>query len=205
MVEIDIIQQIEQFYNSAWDKLIMTGSIIFGVFGILIPIIFQLLQNRSLRLQEKEIKLDIGNQLAKQKKELQGEIKKEYQDEIKRLTEDFDNKAMGLQGMGHHLQGNGYLRDKLYISATHDFIWAAHSYLIAEDYHNLKTVTNLLLNTCFKKISKEDFNDLFHQHDMTFDEYFEKLKKADKNYIAKEVITELKYCAGKLPEKQSGK
>ncbi|NVO11191.1 MAG: hypothetical protein HXX16_14610 [Bacteroidales bacterium] len=198
MEQIDIIKQIEEFYNSAWDKLIITGSIIFAVFGIIIPFVFQFMQNRILRLQEKEIRINTQEQLEQLKLELQQEIRKEYQEEIKKITEEFDKKSQGLKGMGLHLQGNSHLQAKKYKNATYDFLYAFKLYLIGEDFKNLSTIADLLLKSCFPNITKEDLIDIFQKTDMTIEDYFNQLKEIDKNKHSQTIILDLKYNADKL-------
>lgn len=201
MENLEIIQQVEQFYNSAWDKLIITGSIIFAIFGILIPFFFQFIQNRQLKLQEKEIKLDINDQLSVLKKDLHIEIKAEYEKEFEKLSKKFEQKSDEIKGMAFHLQGNTNFNAGFHTRATKDFLFSVEYYVGGKDYNNLRTVINTLKKNCFTKITSVQLEDIFHQSDMTKESYFEKLKKLDIEGLAQKEIIDLKYEAGKLKAK----
>ena len=56
---LEIINRIDQFYDSAWDKLIIIGTISFGIVGIVVPLIIQWYQKKSLKLSEENLKTEI--------------------------------------------------------------------------------------------------------------------------------------------------
>ena len=49
---IDLVNKVDSFYNSAWDKLIIVGSLAFGIVGIVVPFIIQWYQKRTLELKD---------------------------------------------------------------------------------------------------------------------------------------------------------
>jgi LPS O-antigen subunit length determinant protein (WzzB/FepE family) len=53
---IDLINKVDSFYNSAWDKLIIVGSIAFAIIGILVPYVIQWYQKKTLKISEELLK-----------------------------------------------------------------------------------------------------------------------------------------------------
>jgi hypothetical protein len=178
---IDFLTKIQCFYDSAWDKLIIVGGIIFGVFGIIIPIIFQREQKRLLSLQEKEVLLNIQQELQKIKGELRAEFEGEIQNQRKKFKKVIKSKASELQGMAHHLQGNAMLRDGQIQDATLEYFKAVYHYMIGKNYVNTRVACGNILNNCFSLITKKQLEDAFQKNGTTTEEYFEKIKK-QKNY-----------------------
>ena len=125
---IDYLNQIDSFYNSAWDKLVLTGSIVIGLVGIAVPILIQFWQQRNLETQEKNLKGAIERQIAKAKEELkdmiQDLIKKEVDSLGIKQEESFDN----IEGKLLQIQGNLFY-DKDNKSALHSYVRAVRQYL----------------------------------------------------------------------------
>ena len=46
---IELINKVDSFYNSAWDKLIIIGTFSFAIIGILVPFIIQWYQKQTLK------------------------------------------------------------------------------------------------------------------------------------------------------------
>ena len=125
---IDYLNQIDSFYNSAWDKLVLTGSIVIGLVGIVVPILIQFWQQRNLETQERNLKGEIETQIAKAKEELKVMIEDLIKKEVDSLgikqQESFDN----IEGKLLQTQGNLFY-DKDNKSALHSYIRAARQYL----------------------------------------------------------------------------
>jgi len=72
---IDLINKVDAFYNNAWGKLILFGSISFAIVGIIVPLLIPLYQQRTLKLSEDLLKNEINNI----KGEIFDELSKKYE------------------------------------------------------------------------------------------------------------------------------
>lgn len=60
---IDLIDKVDNFYNNAWNKLILFGSILFAIVGVFIPLVIQWYQKRTLKLSEETLKNNLKKEL----------------------------------------------------------------------------------------------------------------------------------------------
>jgi len=81
--EIDLIAKVDSFYNSAWNKLIIVGSVAFAIVGVIVPFVIQWYQKRTLKLSEEIMK----KEFSEHKKILKEEIYKEVAHEIENKFE----------------------------------------------------------------------------------------------------------------------
>ncbi len=49
MIEVSIIEQVESFYSSAWDKLILSGVLVFLLLAIVLPLVFYAFNFRMMK------------------------------------------------------------------------------------------------------------------------------------------------------------
>ena len=61
---LDILEKVDTFYNNAWNKLIIVGSVAITIVGIVVPLIIQWYQKRTLKLSEELLKKSITTQTA---------------------------------------------------------------------------------------------------------------------------------------------
>jgi hypothetical protein len=87
---IEYINQINEFYNSAWDKLIIGGGMLLTVIGIIIPAILQYWQLKTLKHSEKFLLDEINNKIKESKEELEILIHKKIQEENEINKKEFD-------------------------------------------------------------------------------------------------------------------
>jgi hypothetical protein len=80
---IELINKVDSFYNSAWDKLIIVGSVSLAIIGILVPFIIQLYQKKTLKISEESLKRNIDFQASKIKDEVSASIQSIIDDRIK--------------------------------------------------------------------------------------------------------------------------
>ena len=49
---LDVLTQVDAFYNTAWQHLLIFSTVMLTVLGIVFPIIIQIIQGRSLKREE---------------------------------------------------------------------------------------------------------------------------------------------------------
>ncbi|MCO6176065.1 hypothetical protein NHF50_13520 [Flavobacterium sp. NRK F10] len=157
---IELINKVDSFYNSAWDKLILVGTVAFGVIGILVPFVIQWYQKKTLKISEELMKKELENQALTLKAELLDHININIKKEIKIFEEKIEKLNASTNAKAFHLQGNGQLANGYKAGALSDYIISADNYIICEDYNNLQTVLRLILEDCLPSLSLEEIEDL---------------------------------------------
>jgi hypothetical protein len=202
---IDLINKIDSFYNSAWNKLILIGSIALGIIGILVPIIIQWYQKKIYELSEENLKQELSIKMSELKEELKDTIEdqikeniKEYEDKIEKLTSSANAKVF-------HIQGNGLLKEGDYNEAMANYIIATEDYFKSDDYSNLQNTLSLICDNCLPKLSKEEVNDIKISHNQDLEGLLNVLDKADKNGTLLTQIRNIRIKMEKLPEKKADK
>jgi len=197
---IELINKVDTFYNSAWDKLVLIGTISFAVIGLLVPFVIQWYQKKSLKVSEELLKKEMENQSMKLKAEILEDINNTLEERIK----DFENKINELNASitakTFHLQGNGHLADKLYAEALSDYITAAQNYLISHEHHNLQTVMRLIYESCIPNLSGEEINDIKITHDCDLEILLSDLSANDEKGSFTKLIRDIRFSTSKLPK-----
>lgn len=197
---IELINKVDTFYNSAWDKLVLIGSISFAVIGLLVPFVIQWYQKKSLKISEELLKNEMLNQAAILKGEILEDINNTLADRIKDFENKIDELNASITGKTFHLQGNGHLNDKLYDEALSDYIKSAQNYLLCHDHNNLQTVMRLIQKDCIPMLSKEEIDDVKITRDCDLDTLLTQLERHNEKGIFSQVIRDIKFSLSKLPK-----
>ncbi len=202
---IELINKVDSFYNSAWDKLILIGSISFAVIGLLVPFIIQWYQKKSLKVSEELLKKEMESQSIKLKTEILEDINTTLEERIKNFENTINELNASTTAKTFHLQGNGNLNNKIYTSALVDYFVAAKNYLIGNDYLNLQIVLNLISKDCIPNLSEEELNDLKITHDCNLDILLNNLNDNDEKGAFSQIIRSIRLALTKLPKTISEK
>lgn len=198
---IEYINKVDLFYNSAWNKLVLVGSVAFGVIGILVPFVIQWYQKKTLSISEDLLKKDIENQMLKVKSELLNDINKKLEERIEVFEDKIEKLNSSTNAKAFHLQGNDQLSKGYYSGALSDFITSAQDYLFCDDFSNLQTVLNAILNKCLPTLSKEEINDLKISQNCDLTSFLDELSAKDDKGTFIKIIGETRLILSKLPEK----
>lgn len=202
MTEIEIINAVDQFYNSAWDKLIIMASISFGIVGIIVPIIIQWYQKKSLNLSEENLKIEIENQAEEMEIRLSEKFSKQIEDKIKEYEKKIDSLNASSNAKSFHLQAVRSLEKEDYYSALSDFITASFDHLKADDYTNLQTTLTVICENCLPFLSREEVNDIKISHNEDLERLIEEVEKNDSNGALRLQTRAIKLKLSKIPEKK---
>lgn len=52
---IDIVDRVELVFENAWNKLVLTSAVILGIVGVIVLILIQVWQNRTLKQNEENL------------------------------------------------------------------------------------------------------------------------------------------------------
>lgn len=142
----EVIDQVTNYYENAWIKLLFLITILGGITGILLPIYFSRAQKKELQINKDEFKDYVDKNVSA----IESKILEFNKNEIQKTKTDIDfetqKKIDQLYGMTFFLQGQ-HLSSKEYTDlAIKNFIWSM-SYQLKSN--KLKNV-----NSCLESIIK---------------------------------------------------
>ena len=182
--EAELVQSINAFYESAWDKLIYVVSAFGAIFGVIIPIASQFYQKRLVCAEEARLqslikseieaaKLGLMKELSEcNKKEIEINVKK-IDDSIDELKNAFDarqvdlNREMGnvrshlkkelaaALGAVYHVQANHFLSLKIYAHAYTSAIDSMYQYALGMDRQNLRVIGEVMIESIMPGLNSE--------------------------------------------------
>jgi hypothetical protein len=176
---LEIINQVNEFYNSAWEKLILIGTIAFAIVGILVPFLIQWYQKKSMNLSEERLKGHIKVEVDKIKDALKIEMKEIFDIEVSKFEAKIEKIKNNSEAGIYHIQGTTELDKKDYQNALQSYITAAKFYVDAEDYLNLQIVLEVIEQSCLQNVKKIDFDNLKITSEDTLDSLFKKMQQID--------------------------
>ena len=194
----NIISQVNDFYDSAWLKLLFVITIL----GILVPLIAQYYQRKSLKdltdFIQKQLKESFDSKLDElkdyNKQEMEDQMKI-FNDNINLVTTKNENLSTELEGAIYFLQGRSYIMNKEYPFALRSFLVAAYYWLNTE--RTEKTLVQFVnIKICLKNI--EDKNilekmkiEISKIEVESFDEIIRFFKKHEKKEIYQDILVEI--------------
>ena len=194
----DIITQINTFYDSAWLKLLFVITIL----GILVPLIAQYFQRKSLRDLTDFIHNQLKENFDSKLNELKEFNKKELENQMKVLNENIElintknkNLSIELEGAIYFLQGRTYILNKDYGTALRSFLKAGYYWLDTKQIE--KTIVQFVnIKSCLKNINNkntlEAMNvDLPEIEVETFDGIIKYFQKHEKREAYQDILTEI--------------
>jgi hypothetical protein len=153
----NIITQIDNYYQHAWNMLIYYGIGIFVVVGIIFPYVFQRFiqwqQEISFKGREKDIKEALKELLI-------NDIDRKFKDKTDELTEQMEKIKSKALAVGLHIQGQSQIKDKLFVPALDSYIDCASHYLYCGDLVNLTAIMENIEVIIHYDISYNDLSKL---------------------------------------------
>lgn len=158
---LEILSKVNEFYDSAWSKLIFLLAGTVAVLGIIVPYVIQHFQNKSLKASEKELESKLNMKIEEARKTIEAEITKKFESKLLEHEENFEKKSSGLNGQILYLEANSFLAVQDYKQAFKDFCLALSYYSYAEDLPNT-TITLDSIKSCLNHLTKDDVYSLKH-------------------------------------------
>ncbi len=176
---MEIINQVNEFYNSAWEKLIIIGTVAFGIIGVGLPLLIQWYQKKSLYLSEEKIKNHFNSEVSALKDSIREDVKIILAEEIEKFEVKVTKMANGLDAKVFHLQAQNLLDKDEYVSSLGDFVEACAFYLNAEEFNNVQAVLDTIDEIHLKHVTKKEIENNKITHSMNLHELIVKIKKAE--------------------------
>jgi hypothetical protein len=200
MDPLDVLNKVDAFYNSAWEKLIFFAGILVAMVGIIIPILFNWLQNRTLRIHESTIKNELENDFAKKLKEVEKtlteSVETKMSEKLKGIEFNIEIKNQIAQGGIFLLQGARNFRDGIFKQAVLDYCNSGTCYLHANDLITLLRI-NKAIPVTIAKLSKADLASLQEEEDQP-NKYIAELKEKNEKGLFSDILKEIQREVAKI-------
>jgi hypothetical protein len=198
---LQILNNVDAFYNTSWQHLIWYTSALIGVVGLLVPFLSQWFQRRSFDTEKTALRNELKSQLQMEvtglKPSLEAIIKEQAALELKKLEDKINQTEKTLQeqiafAMGgvFYLQGSTDLRAGLHTAAAVSFVRCAREELRSNHEAALQKALNRLQDECLNKMTTHDFEAAqpYFDFDKEIPELLDLLEKSNKrgqftNYI----------------------
>ena len=159
MDPIQILDQVNEFYTTAFGNLMYLTIAIFSISGIILPLILQNIQSKSLEKERKLLESQFNDSVKLVKVELHNEIEEKFESEKAKLREEINADICLAKGIGFSIQGTERLKSEDYVNAANHYISAISYALDGKDEHNAKKFLDLLVNMILPKINQEKYQD----------------------------------------------
>lgn len=196
----DIISQLNDFYNSAWLKLV----IVITLLGILLPIVVQYFQRKSLKDLTDFISKQMNDSFELKIKELKSfnkieieESVKDLKDNLKAIEEENKNLLIELDATTYYLQGRTSFEQKKYEISIAEFIKSANLWIVSKrPERSIVQFTNVIraLKQITEKSSLPKIDNVLMKSylKLTFDDTITSFENNEKKEIYTEKIIEIK-------------
>jgi len=194
---LNIVKDVNEFYDSAWTKLIFLITIL----GIFVPFVIQYFQ----RLSNKEIFKKYSTDFDAKMELLKEENRKNFENltalhnqEMADLRQANETSTDELYGSTYFLQGRVRYTENNFRYAFYDFIKAANRFFKIDKSKNVNVSLAFLRNVISKLETKKEFEEVLKIHEINWDIFLAKFSSEDKIEDYTEKITELKSVIDKL-------
>lgn len=159
MNPMELLSAVNQFYDQAFNRLLVITFGIIAFIGVLVPLVVGWVQLRSLRNEKGailgELKKEIDSERALIKESIETSVREEMRGlqltleaRIELLSNDLQKTSAIAEARSFHLQGMSALASKSHIDAIEDFVRAAVEYIKGENEANAQRCMNLIVDNC---------------------------------------------------------
>lgn len=184
---LEIISQVNEFYQQAWDKLIIFGGLIVALFGIALPIFLTFFQNKITRNFETSFKAAFKEEI---KNEVIEHLKQEFSENLQALKIQIEAQTSVSQAITWHFGGLSYSDKNDHKNAFLFYIRALELYIEGRDYSNAHIVIDCIKGL-IHHLSQEEFNDLRDDRQLKFEELHTIIENLDNQAILSKEFNQL--------------
>lgn len=195
MNDLEILEHVDRFYNSAWDKLILVGTIALGIVGVIAPVIIQWYQKRTLKISEENLREALRKEIENSKNQLRQEIEAvvlQKSNKVKRVLRRKVKRVYGnSEGGLYYVQANSLLDSKDFFGATLSYALAIDNYRKAK---NFLAIQDILPNftRSLEKIKKSDLQIMLKEDDVDVEQILVSVLNKDKyGAIRKQILEDI--------------
>ncbi|HLO69831.1 MAG TPA: hypothetical protein VK167_03125 [Flavipsychrobacter sp.] len=183
--DLDVLDKVNTFYTSSWDRLIITVSIAFGIVGIIIPLIIQWYQRKTLQLSEDNLQALIISEIDKAKEELKSEFTKRLEEVIHTYDTKIEDVISETYARTYHLQARINFDSENYVRSFVDIMDACNYYPKTEHNEQIKVILRTIDELILSKVKSEELKSLNDEDKSTIQDTLGTLVKMDDTEIVK--------------------
>ncbi|QTL98611.1 hypothetical protein GM661_11875 [Iocasia frigidifontis] len=156
---LEIINKVDNFYNSSWNKLIVILSGFFLILTILVPIFIGWYQKRLFKIEEREIKLFVKEEIEKAKQSLIDDIESKVDIKTSQFREMFDNQILNTNSIINFVNANNLYTSKNYESALIGYIKSAKQGIEANSLKRVSFAVDFIIS-CIDNSNEEKIKEV---------------------------------------------
>jgi hypothetical protein len=168
MDPLQILEAVNSFYEAAFSHLMTLTIAVLGISAVVIPLVWQIIQYRSFRVEKASLESQIGSQIADAKNEIKTAVDRQFEVEkaqlkelmeakIKDLSAKMEEMVSAARAGAFFVQGANSLKEKRYPQATVDYSNAIQLYLAGRDEVNGLRALNAIVQTCVPQLNGTSF------------------------------------------------
>jgi len=220
-----ILDHLDRVYETSWSRLFICASVAVGIVGVVVPLLIQWYQARTMRVERGEIRTAIAGQVSQ---EVQGAVGREktFLDEKiaaatkgleERLARDRADLEGGIRkteaelrtqiakasGSIFHVQTNMFVGQGTFGAAFGSALSGCSLLVDGNDHHNLRRLLLVMTKRCLPKLAKAYF-DKEEDEKRDFESLMEKVMKWDVNRSFGDAVNDAKRAFKDACERPSG-
>jgi len=164
---LEILNNINNFYSSAFNQLITITFGIVAFIGIFLPIITTYYQNRNTRIEKENLEDYITNKVEEMRIEVVNTIGNDLEKKLETISLEWKRENDRAIGGVLHVQANQYLSAKKYKLAANSIFSAIRFYIRGKDEFNLQRSIDILTKSCLPKLELSENPNLERLSEMT--------------------------------------
>ena len=153
---LEVLEKLHGFYSSAWTNLIAYTTGLVAFIAIIIPIFFQIYQNRKLKLDERELEKKLTNKIDNKFEEIEEVITMQVKLEIEKKHKNLQKEIYQTVAMSKYSHANiRYKEEENKSHALDSYIEAAKYYLNGDNEQGLRRALKRIKEDCLPKIDQQ--------------------------------------------------
>lgn len=169
---LNIVNKIDQMYANSFSALITVTIAILTFSGVILPIVTGIIQKRMFKVEHKEIKSLVMEELREEvesfKKVVLEENKKSLRSirkELRQLEVELNKRVSASVGGCYHIQTLVSLRDEDYLESTFSISRALIYHIDAENEFPIKRAASIMVEDCLPNLHRVDLEKHSHVKD----------------------------------------
>ena len=189
---LDVLNNVNTFYDSSWNKLLWVLGILFAIIGVIMPIAIQIYQTWKINLDKSEFKLEIEHAIQSAKQELIKEFNEEMTLKVDNIESKFETVENNLQARTYHLQANN-LSTNDQARSLRSYLKAILFYVKAGSYDDPIKVFDYITDKGYlDRFTFERLEKTFEEANITLDELLSDISNSDKEKKLSELSVNFK-------------
>lgn len=197
LTKADLIEKVDSFYNSAWDKLTIYGVIL----AVFIPSIIAWFQRRELNIRENALKKQIQEDISTAFRQKEEELKTQFEDRFKTseqtIIKDVNKGMAASKANSFHLQAINELKENDTQGAILSLVYGCPYYLKCEDYLNLRGCLGMI-DKNLSKLSMQELREIEIRAHGTITKMMDDIDDNDKNSALLDLTRNIRITLAKI-------